>query len=72
MIVTSGVALTGTRDGKIVKFKTGDTVWCPPDIDHWHGATPDAPMTHLVITGTIDGKNVIWKEKVSDEQYLGK
>jgi len=72
MIVTSGVALTGTRDGKIVKFKEGETVWCPPDIDHWHGATPDAPMTHLVITGVLDGKNVIWKEKVTDAQYLGK
>jgi len=59
MIVTSGVALTGTRDGKIVKFEAGDTVWCPPDIDHWHGATPDSPMTHLVITGILDGKNVI-------------
>ena len=72
MIVTSGVALTGTRDGKIVTFEEGETVWCPPDIDHWHGATPDAPMTHLVITGVLYGKNVIWKEKVSDEQYLGK
>jgi len=72
MIVTSGVGLTGTRGGKIVKFKAGDTVWCPPGIDHWHGATPDAPMTHLVITGILDGKNVIWKEKVTDEQYLGK
>jgi 4-carboxymuconolactone decarboxylase len=72
MIVTSGVGLTGTRDGKIVTFKTGDAVWCPPDIDHWHGATPDSPMTHLVITGILDGKNVIWKEKVTDDQYLGK
>lgn len=72
MIVTSGVGLTGTRDGKIVKFKAGDTVWCPSEIDHWHGATPDAPMTHLVITGVLDGKNVIWKEKVTDDQYLGK
>jgi quercetin dioxygenase-like cupin family protein len=72
MIVTFGVALTGTRDGKIIRFKTGETVWCPPNIDHWHGATPDAPMTHLVITGVYDGKNVIWKEKVTDEQYLGK
>ena len=68
MIVTSGVALTGTRDGEIIRFNVGDTVWCPPDIDHWHGATPDAPMTHLVITGVRDGKNVIWKEKVTDEQ----
>ena len=72
MIVTSGVGLTGTRDGKRIEFKAGDTIWCPPDIDHWHGATPDAPMTHLVITGLLDGKNVIWKEKVTDEQYLGK
>ena len=72
MIVTSGVGLTGTRDGKIVTFEAGDAVWCPPDIDHWQGATPDSPMTHLVITGVLDGKNVIWKEKVTDEQYFGK
>jgi len=71
IIVTKGVGLTGTRDGRIIRFETGDTVWCPPDIDHWHGATPDAPMTHLVITGLLDGKNVIWKEKVTDEQYHG-
>lgn len=72
MIVTSGVALTGTRDGKIIAFKQGETVWCPPGIDHWHGATPDSPMTHLVITGVLDGQSVIWKEKVTDEQYHGK
>lgn len=71
MIVTAGVGLTGTRDGKIVQIQTGDAVWCPPDIDHWHGATPDSPMTHLVLTGTLDGKNVVWKEKVTDQQYLG-
>lgn len=69
MIVTSGVALTGTRDGKVIAFKEGETVWCPAGIDHWHGATPDAPMTHLVITAAKDGKNVVWKEKVTDEQY---
>ncbi len=72
MIVTDGIALTGTRDGKIIKFHEGESVWCPPDIDHWHGATPDAPMTHLVITGDLEGKNVIWKEKVTDEEYMGK
>jgi hypothetical protein len=26
-------------------------------------------MTHLAVTGNIDGKNVTWMEKVSDEQY---
>lgn len=47
-------------------------VWCPPGIDHWHGATPESPMTHLAITGVLDGKNVVWKEEVTDEQYAGK
>lgn len=69
MVVTSGVGLTGTRDGHIVRIEAGDSIWCPPDIDHWHGATPDSPMTHLVLTGVLDGENVIWKEKVSDEEY---
>ncbi|SIR40963.1 Cupin domain protein [Shewanella morhuae] len=69
IIVTKGVALTGTRDGKVIHFHEGESVWCPPDIDHWHGATSDAAMTHLVITASKEGKNVIWKEKVTDEQY---
>ncbi len=72
MIVTAGVGLTGTRDGKIIEFRAGDAIWCPPDIDHWHGATPDSAMTHLVVTGDLDGSNVVWKEKVSDEQYNAK
>ena len=71
MIVTNGVALTGTRDGRLIEFEEGETVWCPPDIDHWHGATPQAPMTHLVITGSKGDENVVWKEKVTDEQYYG-
>lgn len=71
MIITAGVGLTGTRDGTIITFKAGEAIWCPPDVDHWHGATPDGVMTHLVITGSKDGENVIWKEKVSDDEYRG-
>lgn len=71
MVVTSGRGLTGTRDGKIIEINAGDSIWCPPDIDHWHGAAPDTPMTHLVITGSKQGANVIWKKKVTDKEYLG-
>jgi len=70
MVVLSGTALTGTRDGRVIAFGEGETVWCPPDLDHWHGATPHRAMTHLVITGSRDGANVTWKEKVPDEVYL--
>jgi hypothetical protein len=27
-------------------------------------------MTHIAVTEALDGKNVTWLEKVSDEQYL--
>ena len=69
ILVISGTARTGTRDGKVLEFGPGEAVWCPPGIDHWHGATPDAEMKHLVLTGVKDGENVVWKEKVSDADY---
>ncbi|NDY73162.1 cupin domain-containing protein [Desulfobacter hydrogenophilus] len=72
MVVTSGLGRTGTRDGKILEIKAGDVIWCPPDTEHWHGASPDAPMALLVISGVFECKNVIYKEKVTNEQYLGK
>jgi quercetin dioxygenase-like cupin family protein len=49
--------------------RTGDVVWFPPGLQHWHEATPTAAMTHTAVQETVDGKNVDWMEKVSDEQY---
>ena len=69
MIVMQGKALTGTRDGKVYEFSEGETVWCPSDIDHWHGATPHSSMTHLVITNSKNGENVTWKKKLSGDEY---
>jgi hypothetical protein len=36
---------------------------------HWHGATATTSMTHIAIQEFLEGKNVDWMEKVSDEQY---
>lgn len=69
IVVVSGVGLTGTADGKVEEIKAGDVIWCPPGVDHWHGASPTVAMTHLVVTGSRDGKNVVWGEKVTDAQY---
>lgn len=70
IIVTSGVGYTQTWDGKKEIIKAGDVVWCPENIKHWHGASKDIAMTHLVITESDEnGKNVQWLEPVSDEQY---
>ncbi|MNI86259.1 hypothetical protein D3C73_1433370 [compost metagenome] len=50
-------------------IKPGDTVWIPPNIKHWHGATATTAMTHIAIAEVLDGKVVDWMEQVSDEQY---
>ena len=35
----------------------------------WHGASSGAEMTHIAIQKAVDGRNVDWMEKVSDDQY---
>lgn len=69
LMVTAGVGLTQEWGKPIQEIRTGDVVWCPPGIKHWHGPAPTTAMTHLAVTGVADGKNVHWMEKVSDEQY---
>jgi quercetin dioxygenase-like cupin family protein len=69
LVVVAGVGLTQEWGKPVQVIRPGDVVWCPPGIKHWHGAGPTTAMTHLAVTGTRDGKNVTWMEKVSDDQY---
>ncbi|WP_237487305.1 cupin domain-containing protein [Parapontixanthobacter aurantiacus] len=70
LYVTQGIGWTQLRNGEKYEFYEGDILWCPPDKDHWHGATPDSSMTHYVVQEALDGENVVWKEKVTDEEYM--
>src|SRR4051812_19614032 len=69
LIVTHGFGFTQEWGGPIVELRPGDVVSCPPGVKHWHGASPSTPMTHIALTGTVNGKNAEWMEKVSDEEY---
>ncbi len=72
LIVTSGIGYTQEWGKKRVTIKAGDVIWCKPGIKHWHGASENQPMTHMVVSSIKDGKSVEWLEKVTDEQYSGK
>ncbi|RJF95068.1 cupin domain-containing protein [Noviherbaspirillum saxi] len=69
LVVTSGVGWTQEWGGSVAEIRAGDVIWCPPGVKHWHGAAPTTAMSHIALTGTLNGKNVEWMEKVSDEQY---
>jgi 4-carboxymuconolactone decarboxylase len=69
LVVTAGVGLTQEWGKPVQQIHPGDVVVCPAGVKHWHGAAPHSAMTHLAVTGTLDGKTVTWLEQVSDEQY---
>jgi quercetin dioxygenase-like cupin family protein len=70
LIVTSGTGWTQCEGEPRVEIRAGDVIWCPPEHKHWHGATATTAMTHIAIQEALDGKNVTWMEKVTDEEYL--
>jgi len=69
LIVTAGCGLTQRWGGPIEQIRPGDVVLIPPGEKHWHGAAPATAMTHIAIQEMLDGKQVEWLEKVTDQQY---
>jgi len=69
LIVTYGCGWVQREGGPKEEIRPGDIVWFAPGEKHWHGATATTAMTHIAIAEALDGKNVDWMEKVSDEQY---
>jgi quercetin dioxygenase-like cupin family protein len=69
LIVTAGMGRVQQEGQPMQVIRAGDTVWIPPNVRHWHGATPTTGMTHVAIFEALDGKVVDWMEQVSDTQY---
>jgi quercetin dioxygenase-like cupin family protein len=67
MFITEGVCWTQSEGKPKIETRAGDVVICPAGVKHWHGASPDMRMTHLVLTGGA----VQWLERVTDGQYSG-
>jgi quercetin dioxygenase-like cupin family protein len=69
LIVTSGTGWVQEWGGAKQPINPGDVIWTPPGVKHWHGAGSGAEMTHIAIQKAVDGRNVNWMEKVTDDQY---
>jgi quercetin dioxygenase-like cupin family protein len=69
LIVSDGAGLIQEWGHPVRKIKTGDVIWTPPGVKHWHGAAPNNSMIHTAVTETLEGKAVEWLERVPNEQY---
>ncbi|MDR9393340.1 cupin domain-containing protein [Roseovarius sp. SYSU LYC5161] len=68
--ILSGVGLVGLRGEAPRLIRPGDTVWIPPEQEHWHGAAPDVMMCHLAIQeASEDGHVADWLDHVTEAEY---
>jgi 4-carboxymuconolactone decarboxylase len=70
LVVTTGTGRVQHWGGPVRGIRPGDVVQIPPGVKHWHGAAPDAPMTHVALVETpASGPSTTWMEEVTAGQY---
>ena len=71
LIITDGVGYHQIIGQPKQILHKGDVVKCPPNILHWHGASPDTGMQQMYIIPNTEKGIVEWKEAVTDNVYKG-
>jgi quercetin dioxygenase-like cupin family protein len=69
LLVTAGIGYYQEKGKPIRIIRKGDAITCPPNVEHWHGASPGSMMTHIAINPNTEKGIVVWLQKVSDEEY---
>ena len=69
LLIKDGVCYTQERGKPLQVYRKGDVVKCLPNVDHWHGASPDSSMTHISVNPNTENGIVNCLEPVTDEQY---
>ncbi len=72
LIITDGVGYHQIKGQPRQTIRKGDVVKCPPNVTHWHGASPDTGMLQMYIIPNTEKGIVTWLQKVTDEEYSSK
>jgi quercetin dioxygenase-like cupin family protein len=69
LLVTDGIGYYREKGKPIQLLHKGDVVNILPDVEHWHGASPDSGFTHIAINANTQKGLVVWLQRVTDEEY---
>jgi quercetin dioxygenase-like cupin family protein len=69
LVITGGKGYHQIRGGPAQTLRKGDVIKCPPNVLHWHGASPDTGMQQMYILPKTEKGIVTWLQKVTDEEY---
>lgn len=70
LLVSEGKGLYQEKGKPVEVIQKGQVIKCPPNVEHWHGATPTDVMTHIAIGTNTDIGGAVWLRPVSDEEYV--
>jgi hypothetical protein len=59
----------GRRGEAIKEYNQGGSEYTPPNVEHWHGATPTEPLVQVNIQF---GGTTKWLTRTTDDEYAGK
>lgn len=68
LMVTHGVGYYQEKGQSKKILRKGDVIKCPPNVHHWHGASPDSYFVQVAVTNNNKG-NAVWLEEVIDTVY---
>jgi len=69
LIITDGVGYYQEKGQLRRTMRKGDVIKCPPNVLHWHGASPDTGVQQLYILTKTEKGIVQWLRPVTDEEY---
>jgi quercetin dioxygenase-like cupin family protein len=69
LIITDGIGYHQIKGQARQTIKKGDVVKCPPNVLHWHGASPTSGLQQLYLVPNTEKGIVKWMHPVSDEEY---
>ncbi|QHL85927.1 cupin domain-containing protein [Nibribacter ruber] len=69
LIITDGEGYHQIKGQARQTLKKGDVVTCPPNMMHWHGASPEKGMQQMYIIPNTEKGIVKWLHPVTDDVY---
>jgi quercetin dioxygenase-like cupin family protein len=69
ILVEKGGARVQRKGEPMKELKEGETDYTPPNVMHWHGASPDQEFVQV---GVLFGGGIQFADPVTDAEYAGK
>lgn len=66
LLITDGIGYYQEKGKTVQIVQKGDVVKCLPNVEHWHGSTPNSGVTYLAVSPK---SKTTWLHPVTDEEY---